>query len=275
MARARPRRPAMSESEAVRHPGQYVRETKLVPANMSVTEAAKVIGISRPGVSNFLNGKVSATSDMAARIERAFGIPAQTLLDMQAAFDAAEARKKGVPANATAYVPPFLAIKANNIEAWASHNIPARIRLAVFLRTLVHSTGIGLTKVDFPGNDDAERPGWDGFVEASEGTPWIPQGSSGWEFGTNENIRGKADKDFAKSIKAHTKEVRAETIFVFVATRRWPGKDEWVAAAKLKKAWEDVRVYDASDLEQWLAQSLAGQAWFANETLICRRCSLT
>lgn len=261
-------RRSAAHSEAVLHPGQFVRETKLEPAGMSVTEAAKVIGISRPGVSNFLNGKVSATPEMATRIERAFGIPAKKLLDMQAAYDAAQAKEKGAPANAKTYVPPFLSIKANSIEAWASHNIPARIRLSVFLRTLVHSTGVGLSKVDFPGNDDAERAGWDGVVEASEATPWIPQGSSGWEFGTTENVKRKADGDFAKSVNAHSREERENTTFVFVTPRRWPGKNEWIATAKAKNVWKEVRAYDASDLEQWLAQSLAGQAWFANETLI-------
>ena len=78
---------------------------------------------------------------------------------MQAGYDAAQARQKDAPADTKAYVPPFLAIKANDIEGWVTQNILARSRLAVFLRTLLHSTGSGLTKVDFPGNDDAERPG--------------------------------------------------------------------------------------------------------------------
>src|SRR5437773_2129822 len=121
--------------EVAVHPGQYVREYVLQPKKMSVTDAAKVIGISRPGVSNFLNGKVDATAVMATRIERAFGIPAQKLLDMQAGFDVARAKSKGGPANAKAYVPPFLAIEANHIEEWVSHNIAARTRLSVFLRT--------------------------------------------------------------------------------------------------------------------------------------------
>ena len=151
------------------------------------------------------NGKVGATPDMAARVERAFGIPAQTLLDMQAALDAKASLNKGTPETARTYVPPFLAIKANDIEAWASHNISARSRVAVLLRTLVHSTGAGLTKVDFPGNDDAERPGWDGYCEAENGTPWVPKGATGWEFGVTENIKQKADGDSAKSVKAQPK----------------------------------------------------------------------
>jgi hypothetical protein len=161
-----------------------------------------------------------------------------------------------------------LAIKANDVERWGSHNIRARSRFAVFLRTLVHSTGRGLTKVDFPGNDDAERAGWDGFVEASEGTPWVPVGRSGWEFGTNEDPKRKADKDFKKSVQAVGKKERAKTTFVFVTPRRWSRKDAWVAAQRAKRRWRDVRAHDASTLEQWLEQSVAGQVWFAAETHI-------
>lgn len=35
---------------------------------------------------------------------------------------------------------------------------------------------------------------------------------------------------------------------------------------KSKKLWKDIRAYDASDLEQWMEQSLAAQTWFANQT---------
>lgn len=247
------------------HPGQYVRAQILATKNMSVTEIAKVLGLSRPNVSNFLNGKVATTPDMASRIERAFNIPAKKLLDMQAAYDAALSKARGAPASTTAYVPPFLNLKANDIETWASSHIGARVRLSVFLRTLVNSTGVALKKVDFPGNDDAERPGWDGFIEADEGTPWVPSGASGWEFGVTRDIRKKADDDFAKSIKATTKSERDQLTFVFVTPRRWLGKSDWIKAMKAKGQWKDVRAYDASDLEQWLAQSLAAQTWFANE----------
>ncbi|HAK77310.1 MAG TPA: addiction module antidote protein, HigA family, partial [Runella sp.] len=245
-------------------PGEYVREIFLKPKNMSVTEAAKVLGVGRPAFSNFLNGNSALSVDMAARIERAFGISAQKLHDLQAAYDATNA--KGAPANTKAYVPPFLEIVANEIETWANHNIRARSRLSVFLRTLVNSTGMGLTKVDFPGNDDAERRGWDGFVVASEGTPWIPEGQSGWEFGCREEPKGKADGDYTKSIKAVAKSDRKNITFVFVTPRRWSGKEQWIKDRLAEEQWKEVRAYDASDLEQWLEQSVAGQTWFANET---------
>ncbi|GAB3314749.1 HigA family addiction module antitoxin [Larkinella ripae] len=246
-------------------PGGYVREKVLLPKKMSVTEAAKILGIGRPAFSNFLNGNASLSPEMASRIERAFGIPTQKLHELQALFDALQAKAKGSPSNTKAYVPPFLNIIANEIETWAS-SIGARSRLSVFLRILVNSTGVSLTKVDFPGNNDAERPGWDGWIEANEGTPWIPEGQSGWEFGCNQNPKEKADKDYAKSVNAVNKSSRASITFIFITPRHWLGKTKWANERKSEGNWKDVRAYDASDLEQWLEQSVAGQTWFSSET---------
>ncbi len=249
------------------HPGQYVRDTALTPKKLSVLAAAKLVGVGRPALSNFLNGHVAATPEMASRIEIAFSIPAQDLLDMQAIYDAANTKAKGAPANAKPYVVPFLGIKANDIESWVERNISARPRLSVLLRTLANSTGSGITRIDFPGNDDAERPGWDGYIDSTQPTPWIPDGLSGWEFGTNKDVKGKADGDFAKSVKANpNKAERNRTTFVFVTPRYWPGKPDWIKTNKAKGQWKDVRAYDSSDLEQWLEQSIPAQAWFANET---------
>lgn len=256
----------MKDKKSAVHPGAYIRENFLTPRKLTVTEAAKLVGISRPGVSNFLNGKVSATPDMAARLERAFGISAKTILDMQAAYDAGAGKTESAAQKARAYVPPFLNVQANDLVSWFTTTISARTKLSVLLRTLVHSTHHDLQKVDFPGNDDAERPGWDGFIDATSGTPWIPSGISGWEFGVTSGIKGKADSDFAKSVKATKKANRANITFVFVTPRRWPSKAAWVAEMKAKKLWKDVRAYDASDLEQWMEQSLAAQTWFANQT---------
>jgi len=250
------------------HPGQYIRDTVLTPKKLSVLTAAKLVGVGRPALSNFLNGHVVTTPEMASRIEVAFGVDAQSLLDKQAAFDAAQTKAKGAPVNAMPYVVPFLRIKAIEIETWVERNISARTRLSVLLRTLVNSTGRGITKIDFPGNDDAERPGWDGYIDSAQPTPWIPAGPSGWEFGTDQIVKRKADKDFAKSVKATTKKAeRDQTTFVFVTPRKWTGKQKWIEENKAKGQWKDVRAYDSSDLEQWLEQSIAGQAWFTSETL--------
>lgn len=248
------------------HPGAYVRE-HVLPEDMNVTRAAALLEVSRPALSNLLNGNADLSPEMAARLEAAFGVPARTLLDLQSAWDAAQAKRGGTTPVIRAYVPPFLQIKAARIEQWASTGLSPRQRLAVFLRILVNSTGIGLSKSDFPGNDSSERHGWDGETVADAATPWIPAGHTGWEFGTNENVKGKADHDFGKSVEAmKDAKQRAQMTFVFVTPRNWSQKEAWVKEQQAKKLWKEVRAYDATDLEQWLEQSLPAQTWFANET---------
>ena len=159
---------------------------------------------------------------------------------------------------------PFLKVTANQISNW-SQTVCARTRFAVFLRTLVNSTCTTISRVDFPGNDDGERRGWDGKVECRTGNSWVPDGTSGWEFSTTASYSTKANKDYKKSIDSGTPENRKEITFIFVTPHRWEGKSKWEEKRRDERNWKDVRVYDASDLEQWLEQSLPGQAWFANE----------
>jgi len=252
-------------NDIAQRPGAYVRNN-VIPKTMNVTTAAKKLEVSRVALSNFLNGKSDLSQEMAARLELAFGEPARKLLDMQSAWDSAQPKRSRLTPVISSYVPPFLQLKAAKIEAWAGTGISPRHRLSVFLRTLVNSTSTGLSKVNFPGNDDNERPGWDGEIEADEATPWVPKGRSGWEFGVNQDPKGKADGDFAKSVKGVDAAERKDMTFVFVTPRSWAGKESWVKDRKKEKLWKDVRAYDASDLEQWLEQSIAGQVWFANET---------
>lgn len=245
------------------HPGAYIKESVL-PKGMNVTQAAKVVGVGRPAFSNLLNGNSSLSAEMAAKIAKAFGVEASELLAMQSSFDAENRIDSTSTTGVRSFVPPFAAPKANEIEQW-SESITSRAKLAALLRMLVHSTCNGLESVDFPANDDSQRPGWDGEIEANSGNPWVPSGKSGWEFGVNKNIKAKADKDFEKSTKVTSKEERMSTTFVFVSPRRWPGKDDWKRAQQSKKLWKNVVVLDSSDLEQWIEQSIPAQVWFRNE----------
>ena len=162
-----------------------------------------------------------------------------------------------------AYVPPFLAINARQIDAWAD-GIEARHLLPVLLRMLVISTHKGLARVAFPGYDDAQRHGWDGLVEADAVTPWIPSGLSCWEFGTNRNPGYKADDDYRRALQRTVPFAdRRDAAFVFVTPRRWLHATEWAAAREREGRWRAVRAFDASDLETWLSQSIPAQTWLA------------
>jgi hypothetical protein len=202
---------------------------------------------------------------MAVRLERAFGADRKRLLDMQAAYDQQERHAGEKEVAVRAFVPNFLTIKARQIEDWADSQIDARTHLPVFLRKLVHSTGKDLRRVDFPGYDNAQRKGSDGFVEAGAATPWIPEGKSYWEFGTDEKPGVKANKDYTARLTSVDPAERANSTFVFVTPRNWPGKTAWEKQKKEAGDWKAVRAFDASDLEQWLEQSVPTQIWLAEQ----------
>ncbi len=76
------------------HPGQFIRMEVIEPLGLSVTQAAQVLGVSRPALSALLNARAALSPDMALRIEKAFGPKMDTLLWMQTAYEIAEARDR-------------------------------------------------------------------------------------------------------------------------------------------------------------------------------------
>ncbi len=75
------------------HPGRIVRHDCLEPLDLSVTGAAKVLGVTRQALSNVVNGKAGVSPEMAIRLSKAFGSTPETWVRMQAAYDLAQALK--------------------------------------------------------------------------------------------------------------------------------------------------------------------------------------
>ena len=76
------------------HPGLAVRHDCLEPLGLSVTEAAKKLGVSRKQLSNVANGHSGISPQMAIRLDKAFGGGANTWYRLQAAYDLAQAMKQ-------------------------------------------------------------------------------------------------------------------------------------------------------------------------------------
>ena len=246
------------------HVGRFIRR-QVIPAGMSVTEAARRLGVGRPALSNLLNGRAALSQNMALRLEATFGADRARLLEFQAAGDR---ERRSVEDRAVAvgtYAPSFLTIEARRIEEWAAGSIAARDRLPVLLRRLVHATGRELRRVDFPGYDNAQRHSWDGRVEADAATLWVPEGRSFWEFGADKRPKAKADRDYRARLGALPPVERAKCTFVFVTPRNWEGKEEWARGREAAGDWKAVRALDASDLEQWLENTIAPRIWLAGE----------
>lgn len=83
------------------HPGALVREDVLKESGLSVTEAAAILGVSRPNLSLLVNERIALSPEMALKLEAAFGIEADMLIGIQADHDMAHAcaRQAEITAN--------------------------------------------------------------------------------------------------------------------------------------------------------------------------------
>jgi antitoxin HigA-1 len=75
------------------HPGRCVLHDCLEPVGLSVTDGAKVLGVTRQALNNLVNGNSGISPEMAIRLTKAFGSTEETWLRMQLAYDLAQARK--------------------------------------------------------------------------------------------------------------------------------------------------------------------------------------
>ena len=75
------------------HPGLSVRLNCLEAFGLSVSEGAKVLGVSRTTLSRLINAQAGVSPEMAIRLAKAFGATPDIWIRMQAAYDLAQARQ--------------------------------------------------------------------------------------------------------------------------------------------------------------------------------------
>lgn len=78
------------------HPGEVIRVLCLEPLGISVTDAAKALGVSRKALSSVLNGRSSVTPEMAMRLGIAFDTTPESWLVQQMQYDLWKTSKKTV-----------------------------------------------------------------------------------------------------------------------------------------------------------------------------------
>lgn len=163
-------------------------------------------------------------------------------------------------------------VRAVHLEQWAGTNI-ARDKLGELLRVLIHA-GIPMSAIQyirFLANESNQLAGWDGLLECHSSVPWIPNGTSVWELGAGRsgNPRDKIKSDF---VNRRDKELpsgwsKAATTYVAVALRKLD--DLTLLENELKKdsPWQDVKVYDAQTLEEWIERFSGPQAWLQEQRI--------
>jgi addiction module HigA family antidote len=75
------------------HPGRIIRSACLEPLGLSITEGARILGVTRQTLTKIVNGKSGVSEEMAIRLAKAFGSTADAWVRMQASYDLAQARK--------------------------------------------------------------------------------------------------------------------------------------------------------------------------------------
>ncbi len=76
------------------HPGGIVKRQCLEPLGLSVTRAARGLGVTRQTLSELVNERTGVSVDMAIRLSKAFGSTPETWLGMQMAYDLWRARER-------------------------------------------------------------------------------------------------------------------------------------------------------------------------------------
>ena len=69
------------------HPGEIIKEFCIEPLNLTVTEAAEALGVTRKTFSTLLNGRSGISPEMALRLSKVFGRTPEGWLKLQVQYD--------------------------------------------------------------------------------------------------------------------------------------------------------------------------------------------
>jgi addiction module HigA family antidote len=76
------------------HPGEHIRHDCIEPLGLTITEAAKALGVTRQALNNLVNGKAGISPEMAIRLSKAFGGSPEVWLRMQMEYDLWQVRQR-------------------------------------------------------------------------------------------------------------------------------------------------------------------------------------
>ncbi len=153
-------------------------------------------------------------------------------------------------------------IETSDLRKWADTR-DCQESLPHLIRKLIRATTSSIKNIKFPSGDNVLIGGWDGVLEVTEETEYIPVGRSVWEFGSNAVVKRKADSDYTKRTENPLGCDPSDTTYVFVTPRLWTKADNWVAEKKGDNVWKDIKVINAETLEEWLEITPSVASWFA------------
>lgn len=153
-------------------------------------------------------------------------------------------------------------ITSTDLTNWAPTR-SCQEHLPLLIRKLIRASNVEVLNLLIPSGDNVILPGFDGTVEVTTGTEYIPSGKSVWEIGSDKAIGEKANEEFNKRTNNIEDSEIAEKAFVFVTPRVWTKKTYWLKKKKELCKWKDVQVIDGQVLEEWIEQQPSVGFWLA------------
>ena len=87
------------------HPGRSIKDACLNPLGLTITDGARLLGVTRNTLTRVINGHAGISPEMAIRLEKMGWSTADAWLSMQSAYDLAKARKSQGRIRVTPYDP--------------------------------------------------------------------------------------------------------------------------------------------------------------------------
>lgn len=159
-------------------------------------------------------------------------------------------------------------VRAIHLEQWAM-TVDSRTKLGGLLRRLILASipRPAIKNIRFLADESTGLSGWDGLLECDSDVTWVPNGSSVWELGTGENAPNKIRSDFEKRVSDNLPFGwrKEETTYIAVTIRKLDDLTGLVTDLKKNSPWQDVKVFDAVSLEEWIGQYPGITTWLQEQ----------
>ncbi len=162
-------------------------------------------------------------------------------------------------------------ITALDLQQWAD-TIAAETIFPELISDLIRASATNISNIRFPNGDKGRVRGFDGVLEATGVPPYVPDGYSIWEFGTDgSSVSNKANKDYIKRTNPPTEADKKQTTFVLISLKTWDNPklklEDWINKKRKEGKWKDVKLIDGSMIEDWLSLCPAVSAYYAKYKL--------
>lgn len=221
-----------------------------LPELLSVGETARLLGVHENTVRNWVKSGALLTARLPGAKQHRFARDEVLRL----------LRERGESASS---VGPQLRtdgpelVTAIELDRWAARN-DAKTVFPDLMRRLLANTP-GTSNIRIRAHEGVAAPGWDGTATSS-GSSFLPAGELRFEFGTDLNPKGKAQKDYDKRVTGST---RADEVFVFCTPRNWANGASWATDRATEGEFAGVETIDAHVLEGWLRAVPSVHYWIS------------